>query len=271
MLLDSINKFFKNELLGIRQALWNKFVNPIIEIRNDIQNTTEELTKEKYPHEVNTINAISEKTGITPKNILLVGNEQNTVGTAICKSSNILIGKGCLSDDKLFAGTYTHELGHLKYGKLHSKLTIGYAKIPYKLLFEATTTLYGLGVSAYAFMGNNKALDYANTLFSHSGKYLVGAIVLNSIFNRTREYMADNFAYNHTGILPSEYLPSIKRNGIIGNASKIAGDIINTVKSGYPSTIERDFVAKIIGKKPIDTNFVERAKKGKTENIEIQK
>ena len=253
MLKNFNKKFLENELLGLKQ------------IRHAFYKQTnskpdEELTKENYPAHYKISEEISNQAQVWPSNKLLVGNENETGGIANTVSLNIKIKRGSLNNDKIFVGAYAHELGHIKNVKLDSRLSMGYLKFPYLLLLSATTNLYGIGLSAYTVMGENKMLDLANGLFHHTGKYLVAAAVVNTVFARTREHMADLFGYKQTGLLPSEYSGQEKRNGIIGNVSKAISDVNGFLQTGYPSYKERDFICKILGKKPQGSSFVDRLK-----------
>ena len=221
----------------------------------------ENLTAENYPAYAHIAEQISIHAKYAPESIVLKGNSIDSDGRVDFKKQSIIMERGNLNSDKLFVGTYTHELGHLKNSGLHSKLNMGLFKLPYTLLLSATTNMYGIGLSAYAVMGDNKMLDLANGLFHHTGKYLIAAAIVNTVMIRTKEHMADLFAYKHTGLLPSDYLDNSKRNGIIGNISKVIGDINGKLHSGYPTHLERDIVCKILGKKPKGNSFVERITK----------
>ena len=256
MLSDIIKKFFKNELKGLQQ-IW--FFKPYDKIKESAKNyKDEELSNNNHPAHYKIANEISEAANVHPANIILTADRNSYNGGANYKTNVVSIDRGNLQRDKSYVGTYAHEIGHLKYKKLHSHLSFGYGEIPYNLLFFATTNMYAFGLSAYTFMGNNKVLDGANWLFNHSGKYLIGAIIANAVFTRTKEHMADLFAYNKTGVIPSECTE--KRHGVIANLLGLYSGIYSTLASGYPTTIERDLFVKIVGKKPTGVSFVEKLK-----------
>ena len=256
---SAVNKFLKNELLGIKQSLLNIFVTPLKRFINEQNFSAEELTANKFPSEFAITKEISEKANVLPEKIQLTRSYEENNGRHTGKTE-IEIDRGNLLKEESFVGTYAHELGHAKYTKLHSHLNLSYLNIPYKLLLSATSNMYGLGLSAYAAMGGNKVLDGANWLSSHTGKYLLAGIAVNAVLIRTREHMADLFAYNQTGLLPSQYNGDEKRAGIIGNVSKLLGDTYGLIGSGYPSYIERDAICKFLGNKPKDVSFVEKLK-----------
>ena len=256
MLSDVIKQFFKNEWKGLKQTwLVRQFCISKSEKINE-----QPLTSERYPVHQKIAKEISDKTNVNPSNIVLTGNIDSTIGLAYFKERKIVLGRGLLVDDKRFVGTYAHELGHIKHSKLHSQLGGTYFKIPYMLLFSATSNLYAIGGAAYTFLGNNKILESANWLFSHTGKYLAGAIIANTIMTRINEHMADLFAYNNTGLLPSAFLSDSRNNGILGKILDSPIEIILRVTEGYPTKTERDIVCKILGKKPIGMSFVEKLK-----------
>ena len=257
-MLNLIKKFFLNEWKGIKQAASSFNLIKILDnLFIDRIHPPEEITELKHPKEYKIIKEISDRAGVYPEKVFLSRSVNHNNGQALLKERTINIDRGNLGNEKPFTQLYTHELGHIKHRKLHSHLNLKYANIPYTLLLSATTNMYAVGLSAYAFMGNNKVLDGSNWLFSHTGKYLIAAAVTKAVLIRTREFMADLFAYKHTGLLPSVGIEE-KRNGIIGNISGTVSEILSKVESGYPARLERDIVCKILGGKPKSISFVEK-------------
>ena len=111
-------------------------------------------------------------------------------------------------------------------------------------------------------MGENYTSDIAGFVADKTGAYLAGAILLKGALVRTREYMADIFAYEQTGVLPSEGLKDLrnedKRVGLLGNISKFVHQTNLYLTHGYPITIERDIAVKIFAKKKGEVSFVEK-------------
>jgi hypothetical protein len=269
--LKYLKKFLQNEWMGIQQtAFWSLKDNPMI--RRHEPPPDEIITKDNYPEADTIVQEISASSNVIPTTVRLVGDHNNFTGGE--GRNNIFIGRGNLSDSISFTGILAHELGHAKHSKFHRN--ISYLQFPLRILAEATTTLYGFGLMAYPFIGNNKSIDLANSIFQHGGKYIVPAIIVNAIAIRIREHAADLFGYKHTGILPSEYLIPDPRKGLLGNMFNITGKAIGMAYSGYPSIVERNLVCKLFGK-PKETSFVEKinaqraALKNSTHELPINK
>lgn len=267
-MLGLLKKFISNEWKGIKQAL--------VSHRHSGRNTlypnenllVEKVTEENFPNAFKMMEEISHKSNVSHNGVFLSGLSYDTNAAAYHHTKKISIDRGNLADIKAFIRVYAHELGHVKYSTLHQHLGLGYLERPYKLLLSATTTMYGLGASAYMFLGENKILDGANWLLEHTGKYLAAAAITNAVLVRTREHMADLFAYNQTSLLPSVDVRQ-ERNGILGNISKAVTEILSSVQSGYPTRIERDIVCKLLGGTPKKLSFVEQLNSTREDKLEV--
>jgi hypothetical protein len=256
-----IERFIQNEWKGLQQIARKLqesfFSNDILRLllRFPLQPRIE-LSPENFPKKSQIINAINVKAKVFPTKVEVVGDVVNRLGAADPFAKEIALGKTVLETRANFLGSYTHELGHIKNRNVDRLVAI--TRIPFKLAFAATSCLYQSGLALHPFIGNNIALDMGNAITQHAGTFLAIGWLVNSITTRISEHRADLFAYKHTGLLPSEYLPSDYRRGLIGNISEILAQTESYIRTGYPTTLERDFVCKILGKKPADMSFVDK-------------
>lgn len=263
-----LKKFFSNEWKDIKQTGVNAgTLLPKITLPEHLEKgyADKKVTKKIYPQASKIIKRISNESGVSHKGVFLTGNPWDTNAHALLSQKKITIERGNLENTGAFIASYAHELGHLKYSKLHACLRSEYLKPPVNLWLSATTNIYAIGLSAYAFVGDNTILDVANWLGSHSGKFLATAAVTNAVMIRTREHMADLFAYKHTGLLPSVMVENKRESyGIIDLASNTIKTVWDFIKSGYPTGVERDLVVKIFGTHPQTRSGVEDLNKPTT-------
>ncbi len=248
-MLKYLKKFIENEAKGLRQ-IGNIYKEAIRQIEAIYWKSEIELEKTPLKAEQDIAMAISERAGVHPDSLKVTSE---TFNSCYAKKKSIylsleLIEKGSA---QRYVGVYAHELGHVKHSKLHAILS--YSLIPTMVAMAATSSLYTIGLPMHYALDNDVVLNVANNVAMAS----TIPAAINCLSIAVREHMADIFAYNNTGLLPSSLLME-KRHGIIGNASKVLGEITGTIMGGYPPMIMRDLACKVFGKKPQDVSFVER-------------
>lgn len=256
-----LKKVLQNELKGIKflgKAIYDEYYSVIrIFLPDRSRNNKELITPQNHPNIYNLINEINKVSGVAVKEVL-INPDLPSLGRANLGLKNIELSPKIINNEIKIAGIYAHELGHLKNRNLHGCLSA--LNIPFKAALAATTQLYEVSTLALPFMGK-ECYDFANNITSHTLGYLIAGAAVNAISTRIKEYQSDLYAYNKTGVRPSEHLlkQEIHNEGVVGYFTRKMLNVYSFLESGYPIRTERDLVVKIFGKKPEQNNsFVDR-------------